>query len=352
MSETKSRFQTSPERMAKENGESILKGALVGFGKAAVQAHLPAFHHQKIAIVAVVETAPERCAAVHSLLPQAHIYTSLTDCLQHEDLDFVDVVTPPTSHGQLVIEICQRGLHVLCEKPLTLSVQELETIKSLAMAKDLVVFTVHNWKHAPQFRLMREWIKKGRIGKPLYIELQTFRQGPALGHPVDGQRADWRLDPRLSGGGILIDHGWHAFYLLLDLCDQLPQSLSAILSTYAYSESAVEDTVDCWVHFPAAIGRIYLTWAAYTRLNLALVWGSEGVVYLQDRQVQLYCPSMNLVESFSFPEAVSAHSYHPDWMVPLLEDFQREINDYSIRGTNLREAEACLLLTLAAYHSG
>jgi predicted dehydrogenase len=332
-------------------GINVIRGAIVGFGKAAVQAHLPAFQKDgKIAISAVVETARERHAVVRSLLPAARIYTSLAECLHQEQLEFVDIVTPPTSHASLVAEACRWGLHVLCEKPLALSIAELKTIKRLAVEKELTVFTVHNWKYAPPFQRMKDMIQQGRIGKPFYVELQTFRRGPAIGSRSGQQGADWRLDPRLSGGGILIDHGWHAFYLLMHLCDQSPQTIDAVLARYQYQGSLVEDTADCWVHFPAALGHIYLTWAAYTRLNLALVCGPEGLLRLNDHYLEL-CLSNGTGETFSFSEALSAHSYHPDWMLPMLEDFQEEIHNPQRRGTNLQEAEACLLLLTAAYHS-
>ena len=89
----------------------------------------------------------------------------------------------------------------------------------------------HNWKHAPAYRRARELIAQGSLGDLRYLSLARLRSGPAGagGSNVGGER--WRLSA--AGGGILIDHGWHVFYLTQWLAEErrrLPFLLTSAFS--------------------------------------------------------------------------------------------------------------------------
>ena len=65
-----------------------------------------------------------------------------------ENLDFVDIATPPSTHAALATAALGRGLHVLCEKPLVTKPDDVAALSKLAKEKDRAVVTVHNWVHA------------------------------------------------------------------------------------------------------------------------------------------------------------------------------------------------------------
>lgn len=231
----------------------VLKGALVGFGQVAEKAHAPAFlGHPDFKIVAVAEEAEPRASAARSVFPGAKIYSSLDALLQAEkSLDFIDIATPPFLHGQQALAALKRGLHVLCEKPLTLDPAEFAALKREASAQDRALFTVHNWAYSPQWLKIFELVNSNALGEIREVELNVLRAQPAAS-AVPG---DWRRDAKLSGGGILVDHGWHNLYLLYRLIGQQPNNVKSELS----KGLSAEDEASVSFAFPQAAARLRLT---------------------------------------------------------------------------------------------
>lgn len=325
-----------------------LRGALVGFGNVAVEGHLPAFRqHRQFTIVAVCDTAEERLALAAEQLPTAKRYASVDELLKNERLDFVDVATPPASHATIALQALARRVNVLCEKPLTTHSDECSRIRSAASAARAVVFTAHNWKYAPIFRTAKRAVRRGDIGAVTHVRLETVRTTP----PSDaGNGGTWRLDPTLAGGGIMVDHGWHAFYLARHLVDADPVAISARTSQRKFTTAGVEDTAECTIEFPEARAEIFLTWAGDERRNAGTITGTLGTLTIADRTLVTTIGERAPVETH-FAQPLSAGSYHPDWFATMLDDFHVELHDANARGDNFREAEACCRLLERGYRS-
>jgi hypothetical protein len=112
----------------------------------------------------------------------------------------------------------------------------------------------------------------------------------------------------------------------------------------------VEDTVTCDVTFPQAQAHIHLTWAATQRANLLHIRGARGEIRLEDSRLRIL-QSGHPVQELTFPQALSAGSYHPDWFAAMLPEFCTALATEAPGGKSLREAELCLRLTLLAYHA-
>ncbi len=89
------------------------------------------------------------------------------------------------------------------------------------------MFTVHNWKFAPIFQQAFTMIREGRIGPVWHVEIFTLRNNVCVGTEDGAQSEDWRKNASVAGGGILVDHGWHSFYLLMNLVNAEPQKILA-----------------------------------------------------------------------------------------------------------------------------
>lgn len=267
--------------------------------------------------------------------------------LQSEKLDFVDVATPPATHAAIVLAVLAKRVHVLCEKPLTTRWEEYRTIKAAAHAADAIVFTVHNWKYAPIFRTAKRTLRRGDIGAVSHVRLETIRTTPP------GDAADsgtWRLDPAQAGGGILVDHGWHAFYLVRHLIDADPVAITAVTSQRKFVTAGVEDTAECTIEFPNARAEIVLTWAGEGRRNGGAITGTRGSLTIADRTLITTIGDRAPVETH-FAEPLSGGSYHPDWFGAMLDDFHAEVHDPKVRGENALEAESCCRLLEWGYRS-
>src|SRR2546426_6155554 len=191
----------------------MLRGAIVGLGNVAVHGHLPGWLRRRdVQIVAATDSRSEQGAQLAALAPDARWCPTADELLAEASLDFVDICTPPASHAPLIRSALERGLHVLCEKPLVGALDDLAPLARLAAKTGRVLYTVHNWHHAPIVRRTTELVREGRIGRVNQVVWHTLRTRPAA--VGDGHNGNWRAHPAVAGGGGLTDHGWHASYPL------------------------------------------------------------------------------------------------------------------------------------------
>jgi predicted dehydrogenase len=335
-----------------------LKGAFIGFGNIAQFGHWPSYAASAEAeIVAVMDPSPARQQAAKALKSDLRVYSSADDLFGAEPLDFVDICTPPAWHAPLAIQALSKNCHVLCEKPLTLKLSDYADLSKAIASSGRTVFTVHNWKYAPIFQKAFALIREGRIGPVWHVEIFTLRdnvcKGTANGtaENAGGAPEDWRKNPAMAGGGILVDHGWHSFYLLLNLVNAEPQKILAKMLKDRENLESLEEAVQTLVQFPEADGYVHLTWRAKMRRNNLIIQGQSGTLLIDDDRILLSTTRGGAREEIKFESALSAGSHHADWFQALLPDFIAEIKDPSKRGANFKEAGWCLALTAGAYQS-
>jgi predicted dehydrogenase len=325
----------------------MLRGAIIGLGNVAVHGHVPGWLSRRdVEIVAVTDIHPSRQAEGRAGLPGARWYESAPELLDEAPLDFVDICTPPSSHAALIREALGRGLHVLCEKPLVGSLEDLRAVTALAAETGRVLHTVHNWHHAPIVRRTRELVTDGAIGRVTDAVWQTLRIRPAS---VAEGADNWRLDPRVAGGGILTDHGWHVCYLLHRWMGTAPTTVSARLETRRHTGSPVEDTATFRLEFPDARADVLLTWASDERRNWAELSGTTGVIELQDDTLVLRRSGGE--RRWSFPSGLSDGSQHPEWFHAVAEQFLADVAGRASERANLAEASVCVAVEALARES-
>jgi predicted dehydrogenase len=325
----------------------MVRGAIIGLGNVALDGHLPGWAASAgVQIVAATDLVRARRDEVISRLPGARWFDSAQDLLAAPGLDFVDICTPPSSHAPLIEQALTRGVHVLCEKPLVRSPDELARVRAALAARRRVLHTVHNWHHAPIVRRTAELVRAGAVGPVTHVTWHTLRARPAATREADG--TNWRLDPSVSGGGILTDHGWHVFYVVQRWIGARPVAIRARLEKRKHAALTVEDTATVELTFPEASAEIVLTWAADERRNWAEVRGLDGTLELQDDTLVLTRGAR--IERWPCPPALSNGSAHPDWFAPVAGQFVADITTGD-DGTNLAEASLCVLLESLARES-
>jgi predicted dehydrogenase len=325
----------------------MLRGALIGLGNVAVHGHLPGWLSRRdVEIVAVTDIHPSRQAECPARLRGARWYQSARALLDEAPLDFVDICTPPSSHAGLIREALGRGLHVLCEKPLVGSLEDLRAVVALAAETSRVLHTVHNWHHAPIVRRTRELVADGAIGRVTEAAWHTLRTRPAA---VAEGADNWRLDPRVAGGGVLTDHGWHVCYLLHRWIGAAPTAVSARLETRRHTGSPVEDTATLRLDFPGASADVLLTWASDLRRNWAELGGTAGIIELHDDTLVLRRPDGE--QRWSFPSGLSDGSQHPEWFHAVAEQFLADVAGRASTRANLAEASVCVAVEALARES-
>ncbi|KYH24484.1 D-xylose 1-dehydrogenase (NADP(+)) 2 [Halalkalicoccus paucihalophilus] len=135
----------------------------------------------------------------------AVVYDDALELYDTESLDAVDVCTPTHTHRELVLPAVERGLDVLCEKPLGRTMADARAIADAAADSDATVVPGHTIRFFPQYAKARERVRVGDIGSPGNI--RTLRQSPFE------ERSDWFADD-VKSGGVLLDLAIHDFDFL------------------------------------------------------------------------------------------------------------------------------------------
>ncbi len=290
-------------------------------------------------VAAVADLSSARREAAARTLPGARAYESHDALLAREkDLDALIVTTPPLYHASAVLAGLKANLSVLCEKPLTLDPLAFNVLETEARTRELCLFSVNNWAHAPALARLLETAASGRLGAIRHAEIRVLRTRPS----VSALPGDWRKDPKVSGGGILVDHGWHNLYLMRRLLGPETRLLSAALMPAA----GVDEVATVLLSAPAATGTIHLSWKAAERSNSVFVAGEKGTAELRDDALVVRAEGAE--ETVRFPEKLSGGSAHPEWLAAMWPAFEAECSGRG-RGENLREARFCLETIRAAY---
>jgi predicted dehydrogenase len=318
---------------------SRLRGAIVGFGAVAANGHLPAWLARRdIAITAIFEPVAARRHEALRKLKGVRVYDDLELMLEGERPDFVDIASPPAWHARAAEAALRAGAHVLVEKPLCLSFNEFQSLDAMARSQSRVLACVHNWKYAPAFQLAYQMIADRRLGPVTYLGFERMRQRPA---GIDS--AQWRLDPAV-GGGILIDHGWHVFYLMRWLMGADPSSVSAWIGQP--SDRRAEQSVNIRVVFPGErVATAMLSWQASVRRTVTRIYGENGLLEV-DGDRAAYVDRAGIGSIIPVNDARD-DSYHSAWFVEVARRFEETIRS---RGNsadsldNLAEARVALAL--------
>jgi predicted dehydrogenase len=310
----------------------------VGFGFIAEHGHVPALRKRSLPldIVAVAESCVARHAAIARELPSARVYTTAEEMLARERLDFIDIATPPSHHAKLALDAFARGLHVVCEKPLAMNADEARAMADAALRARRVLYPGHSYRHAPVVAGVRDVLREGRIGAVKMATLSTFRTGHARG--VAEWRPDWRREPVHSGGGILMDHGPHTFYLAFEWMHGHPTSVSAWTRTLG--GGVVEDDAVCALTFPNGVVRAHLSWNAGMRRVIYTLHGERGAVRVEDDTIEVVqrTPEGKMgIEVATFPSDWKDAGHGP-WFEAVYEDFVRAVEEEDFVGRETRDA--------------
>ena len=324
----------------------MLRGGFIGFGNVAANGHLPGWQaRDDVTMIAATDVLPSRHGAFLQACPGGRWYQSVDDLLSNETLEFVDICTPPSSHAALIKRALEADLHVLCEKPLVTRLDDARSLAATSARAGRIVHSVHNWLKAPICKKLTALIDEAAIGCTRSIRWQTVRTGPAAALGPEGG-ANWRIEPELAGGGILLDHGWHALYCVMRWAGA-PHRISAVLNNRRFHEWRLEDTASLALDLTSGTADIYLTWAGDERSNSIEIDGEHGHIMVANDRVTLRLNSGE--RHWTCPPSLAEGSHHPDWFTCVADDFLAAVLTDG-RG-NLDEAISCAELIDLAQQS-
>lgn len=243
--------------------------AIIGCGRIA-HAHAVAIKERgDLSLIAVVDPVEERRREF------AHTYGGLAHdgiqaMLAESAPDAACVCTPPATHEEGATKLLTSGVHVLCEKPLATSSQAAQSMVSHVERAKRVLMVSSKFRFVEDLQEARRRIESGTIGSMVHVEVSFCSRLPL----VD----TWHTRPKLSGGGVIMDNGPHAYDVLSVLTrDCEPRVVAAAFGPLS-TNGRVEETAEIIVRLEGeSVGRIALSWAYDSAtLDYVHVRGSHG----------------------------------------------------------------------------
>lgn len=208
------------------------EGALIG-GVHRIAARLDG-HYDLVA--GALSSTPERAQASAEALGIARSYDTFEDMAEAEaarddGIEAVAIVTPNHVHADAAIAFLSRGIHVICDKPLTSTMEDAQRLAEAARASDALFMLTHNYTGYPLVRQAREMIAAGDLGAIRLVNVEYVQDW--MTGPAEGKQAEWRIDPARSGaGGSIGDIGTHAYNLACFISGLTLDKLSADLDAF------------------------------------------------------------------------------------------------------------------------
>jgi len=178
---------------------------IVGAGNIA-HCHMQAYRLlDSVQVVAVCDIQMQRAQEFAGLYNIPRAYESHLEMMENEKLDAVSVCTWNSAHGPVSIDLLNRGIHVLCEKPLAMNEAEALAMENAAKEHRRVLMPGFCTRYEEGIMLLREQVQSGRLGDVYYIKSTYLRR--------HGYPGGWFGDSVRSGGGPVIDLGVHVLDL-------------------------------------------------------------------------------------------------------------------------------------------
>lgn len=159
---------------------------------------------------------------------------AMREARKKDGIEAVAIVTPNHMHAPVAMQFLKRGIHVICDKPLTATLPEAKKLAKAAEASGVVFALTHNYTGYPMIRQAQAMVAAGELGEIRLVQVEYAQDWLAEPLEASGQKqADWRTDPARSGaGGATGDIGTHAFNLANFVSGLELEALSADLQSF------------------------------------------------------------------------------------------------------------------------
>ena len=231
-------------------------------------------------------------------LAEDRIYKTYQEMVEKESsrsdgIDVVAIVTPNHLHVPIAKIFAEKGIHIICDKPLALSSKEAISLKNIVESKKLIFALTHNYTGYPMVRHARSLIQKGDLGSIRVIQAEYPQDWLTTKAEDSGlKQAEWRTDPKRSGGGGCIgDIGTHAFNLIRFITGLEIEELSADIHTFVKGR-LLDDNAQIMLRFKGgAKGALWSSQVAVgneNNLKIRIYGENGGIEWRQEDPNYLY----------------------------------------------------------------
>ncbi|UUX33904.1 Gfo/Idh/MocA family protein [Fundicoccus culcitae] len=201
-----------------------------------------------------------------------HVFESFEAVLEDKSVEAILIATPNDSHKAIAIQALEAGKHVICEKPVMLSTEELDEVLAVAEKADRIFMVHQNRRWDPDFLVIKELMHNHQIGEIFQIESRV--------HGANGIPGDWR-HVKAQGGGMILDWGVHLLDQIHTLVDSPIKTMRADLSFVLGNEVDDGFTVTL-IHENGLKSVVEVGTTNYVKLPRWYVKGTEGTAIIED----------------------------------------------------------------------
>ena len=225
-------------------------------------------------VVAVASPTPENAAALAKKYEIPRVFTDYREMLREKDIEMVTIAAPNSLHAPMTIDCAKAGKHIVCEKPLCMTIAEGEQMVGAAKQSGVLLMYAEELFFTPKYLKAKEMADAEAFGKIHLVKQSEKHFGP---------HSPWFWDVNRSGGGALMDLGCHGIaFCYWFLGRPAIQSVYCQMGTYVHSNKTQgEDESLCILEFAnGAVGLVENSWARRGGMDDRIeVYGEAGVTY-------------------------------------------------------------------------
>lgn len=255
-------------------------------------------HYELLAAALSADPSNARASALALGLDPARAYEDYAlmaraEAARPDGIEVVAITTPNHLHAPVARAFLLAGIHVICDKPLALTLAEGEELALLARQRRRLFALTHTYSGYPMVRHARELVAAGVLGELRYVQVEYLQDWLANPIPLgQNKQADWRADPAKAGrAGCLGDIGTHAYQLAAFISGQWPSELAAQLHSFVPGRR-VDDHLQVWLRYPGGMrGSLNASQVASgeeNRLQIRLYGSEASLVFRQESPNELW----------------------------------------------------------------
>ena len=298
-----------------------IKIGIIGCGAIAQKGHLPFYNNDKNIELFVADVNEDRLKEVARKFNIKQSYTDFNAMLKDVSLDGLSICVPNALHAKMAVAAAESGVNILCEKPMALDISQGQ--RMIKSCEDNKVILMINFTHRFFSGTIKtkQLLEQSEIGQPHTLRIRYVHKGPYN----DWAKSNWFYNPKLSGGGVLMDMGVHA----VDICHYFFGPVEKVTASVASlnEDICVEDSAVLLVEFSK--GRrafIEVAWTGAAGFTGIEVSGSKGAIVMD------FCRGLFLSENNTRPDGS-------------IEFYQKQIDCDVLMGgweTGIKEFIKCL----------
>ncbi|MEP2781601.1 MAG: Gfo/Idh/MocA family oxidoreductase [Pseudoruegeria sp.] len=211
---------------------------------------------------------------------------------REDRVDLVTVATPNSTHFEITKAFLEAGFNVLCEKPMTMTVEEGEEIVRVAKASGSICAVNYCYSAYPMVREMRQMVKTGQVGKVRLVVTNFSHGHHGDAKDAENPRSRWRYDPAMAGvSGQFADCGIHALHMASFIAGENVRSLSADFASTIASRKLEDDAMVNFRFEGGGVGRLWTSSVAIGRqhgFDIQVFGETGGMRWASEQPNQVY----------------------------------------------------------------